>query len=284
VLLQPAAMAAADYEMEEEVRRMRAVFHEFDTDGSGTIDARELTAAMARLGRSLSLAEARAMLSDAAAAGGGSGRGSAGIDFEAFAAAMASQSAKVEWGELRGSLVELGSGGKAMSVSVGAEMQVTVRRLQAAQESADISEIQAAVDAADRLLARATSAAAAAAAPPGAGLAELCELRGALVRRVAAEPELSQPSRLFRSALVRGKVKRLWDLMAIESEAMREQGRQQHAALLHESPHAFMVCDASCQPASRPRPPSASDDDGDDPRRRARCRWTWSRARRPQLR
>ena len=120
----PAGADAAVAPVGEDLHRQ--IFAEVDTDGSGAIDATELQQAMARFGHGLSMAEAQAMLEEADDSGDGV------VDFDEFSAILAKQKDKVEWSELRGSAVVFGGDGVARSVSVNAELHVTMKRLQEA--------------------------------------------------------------------------------------------------------------------------------------------------------
>ena len=104
----------------------------------------------------------------------------------------------------RGSVVQFG--GRRMSLSVGAELGATAERLRRANESGDAIQMQAALD-----------AAAPAALMEGPGQAEVQKLAMEIAERLNTDEKLKTSVSMKRSARVREKVQRLWDLMVVES-------------------------------------------------------------------
>jgi hypothetical protein len=178
--------------------QLRSIFNEFDADGSGAIDAGELRAAVGRYGVEISTAEAVAMLAEADDDGDGE------VGFDEFQNILSRAQDLVQWKQLRGSVIT-GNSGRARSVSVAAEMGATVKRLRTANDSDDVSEMQAAIAAARELQARTVGTSAA---------AELQSLIVATTRRLSAE--LSEEAQLRGSQRVRAVVRRLWELMVVE--------------------------------------------------------------------
>ena len=93
-----------------------------------------------------------------------------------------------------------------MSLSVGAELGATAERLRRANESGDAIQMQAALD-----------AAAPAALMEGPGQAEVQKLAMEIAERLNTDEKLKTSMSMKRSARVREKVQRLWDLMVVES-------------------------------------------------------------------
>lgn len=107
----------------------------------------------------------------------------------------------------RGSVVEFG--GRRMSMSVGAELMATAARLKSAVATGDATHMQAALDAAS-----------AAATMDGPGAAEVQQLAMEIASRLATDEDLRRSATLRQSHSVRAKVRRLWDLMVVESAAI----------------------------------------------------------------
>ena len=107
----------------------------------------------------------------------------------------------------RGSVVEFG--GRRMSMSVGAELMATAARLRSAVATGDATHMQAALDAAS-----------AAATMDGPGAAEVQQLAMEIASRLATDEDLRRSATLRQSHSVRSKVRRLWDLMVVESAAI----------------------------------------------------------------
>lgn len=107
----------------------------------------------------------------------------------------------------RGSIVQFG--GRRMSMSVGAELQATAARLRQAVATGDATQMQAALD-----------AAAPAAMMDGPGAAEVQQLAMEIASRLNTDEDLRRSATLRRSHGVRAKVRRLWDLMVVESAAI----------------------------------------------------------------
>ncbi len=107
----------------------------------------------------------------------------------------------------RGSVVQFG--GRRMSMSVGAELKATAARLRHAVATGDATQMQAALD-----------AAAPAATMDGPGAAEVQQLAMEIASRLNTDEDLRRSATLRRSHSVRAKVRRLWDLMVVESAAI----------------------------------------------------------------
>jgi Ca2+-binding EF-hand superfamily protein len=107
----------------------------------------------------------------------------------------------------RGSIVQFG--GRRMSMSVGAELQATAARLRQATATGDATQMQAALD-----------AAAPAAMMDGPGAAEVQQLAMEIASRLSTDENLRRSVNLRRSQNVRAKVRRMWDLMVVESAAI----------------------------------------------------------------
>ena len=111
----------------------------------------------------------------------------------------------------RGSIVQFG--GRRMSMSVGAELNATAARLRQATATGDATQMQAALD-----------AAAPAAMMDGPGAAEVKQLAMEIATRLATDENLRRSVNLRHSQNVRSKVRRLWDLMVVESAAIVLEG------------------------------------------------------------
>jgi hypothetical protein len=96
-----------------------------------------------------------------------------------------------------------------MSMSVGAELQATAARLRQATATGDATQMQAALD-----------AAAPAAMMDGPGAAEVQQLAMEIASRLSTDENLRRSVNLRRSQNVRAKVRRMWDLMVVESAAI----------------------------------------------------------------
>jgi hypothetical protein len=170
------------------------------TAGAGRLPLQRarVRAAVGRYGVEISTAEAVAMLAEADDDGDGE------VGFDEFQNILSRAQDLVQWKQLRGSVIT-GNSGRARSVSVAAEMGATVKRLRTANDSDDVSEMQAAIAAARELQARTVGTSAA---------AELQSLIVATTRRLSAE--LSEEAQLRGSQRVRAVVRRLWELMVVE--------------------------------------------------------------------
>ena len=113
----------------------------------------------------------------------------------------------------RGSVVQVG--GRSTALSQGAELAVMLRRLKVANETGDANVMQAAL-----------TAAGAAAMMSGPEAEELQMLAMAMASRLAEDTGMAKTSLLRRSSEVRGRVRRLWDLMVAETTAMRRESHQ----------------------------------------------------------
>ena len=110
-------------------------------------------------------------------------------------------------GQRRGSVVQLGgAGGRRASLSVQGEMQATMNRLKKANLSADVNEMQAALQAAGPV------------AMMGGDMAqEVQQLAMEMAMRLAEDEDLRKTASLRRSKRIREKLQRLWWLMVSES-------------------------------------------------------------------
>ena len=113
----------------------------------------------------------------------------------------------------RGSVIMLG--GKQSSVSIATEVAATIRRMEAANESNDINQMQAALTSAGSV--------AAMAGPGDPSTAELQLKAMKLVTRLSGDESLRETAVLRRSKAVREQIRRLWDLMEMESAQMRDE-------------------------------------------------------------
>ena len=107
----------------------------------------------------------------------------------------------------RGSVIVLG--GKQSAVSVGAEVAATLKRMAAANESNDINQMQAALTAA--------GAVAAMAGPGDPTTVEVQMMAMKLASRLSSDESLRESGALRRSRPIREEIRRLWDLMEMES-------------------------------------------------------------------
>jgi Ca2+-binding EF-hand superfamily protein len=193
---------------------MREVFDQFDEDGGGTIDARELQAAMGAYGVHLSSTEARELIMAADADGSGE------LDFDEFEELMQRASDKDSMNQLRGTVIE-GVGHVRRAVSVSAEIAATTARLQAANTSRDVCEMEAAIAAALALADRASGT---------SGEQQMRRLIDTSRNRLTNDEELRRSNELRNSDKVRDKIQRLWELVAVESMAIRyEETLDKHA-------------------------------------------------------
>ena len=120
----------------------------------------------------------------------------------------------------RGSVIVLG--GKQSSVSVAAEVAATIRRMEAANESNDINQMQAALSAAGSV--------AAMAGPGDPTTTELQMVAMKLASRLSGDESLRETAVLRRSRTIRDQIRRLWDLMEMESAQALEQDSQHGGA------------------------------------------------------
>eukprot|EP01047_Picozoa_sp_COSAG01_P108070 COSAG01_NODE_37024_length_509_cov_1.343902_1_plen_158_part_01 len=100
----------------------------------------------------------------------------------------------------RGSVVQLG--GRRASLSVQGELQAALQRLQRADESGDVNEMQAALQAAGPVAMMA-----------GEEAAQVQELAMQMAVRMAEDEDLRATAGLRRSKHIREKLQRLWGLM-----------------------------------------------------------------------
>eukprot|EP01043_Picozoa_sp_COSAG02_P010326 COSAG02_NODE_361_length_23829_cov_82.704509_4_plen_1094_part_00 len=107
----------------------------------------------------------------------------------------------------RGSVIVLG--GKESTISVAAEVAATIKRMQTANESDDINQMQAALNAAGSVAAKVTTG--------DPSYAEIQMMSMQLASRLANDESLRETGALRRSRAIREEIKRLWDLMVMES-------------------------------------------------------------------
>eukprot|EP01043_Picozoa_sp_COSAG02_P053387 COSAG02_NODE_5886_length_3963_cov_3.104555_1_plen_618_part_01 len=107
----------------------------------------------------------------------------------------------------RGSVIVLG--GKASTISVAAEVAATIKRMQTANESNDINQMQAAMNAAGSVAAKV--------GPGDPSTSELQMMAMKLAQRLSSDESLRETGALRRSRAIREEIQRLWDLMVMES-------------------------------------------------------------------
>ena len=114
----------------------------------------------------------------------------------------------------RGSVVQFA--GRRAAMSEEAELEATAARLRRARDSNDANEMQSALN-----------AAAPAALMNGPLAAEVQSLAMVIASRLSSDESLLRTGALRKSALIRAKVRRLWQLMVVETvEAARADGAE----------------------------------------------------------
>jgi Ca2+-binding EF-hand superfamily protein len=104
----------------------------------------------------------------------------------------------------RGSVVQFA--GRRAAMSVEAELEATLTRLRRARDSNDANEMQSAL-----------IAAAPAAMMSGPLASEVQSIAMAIAARLASDEDLVRAGTLRKSGRIRGKVRRLWQLMVVET-------------------------------------------------------------------
>ena len=111
----------------------------------------------------------------------------------------------------RGSVVQIG--GKTSAISITAEVTATLKRMREADASNDINQMQAALTSAGTV--------AAMAGPGDPHAMELQMLAMQLASRIETDEEFAAENNLRKSGPIRERIRRLWDLMVMESAAIR---------------------------------------------------------------
>jgi Ca2+-binding EF-hand superfamily protein len=120
-------------------------------------------------------------------------------------------------GGRRGSVVQLG-GGRSAALSFEAELAAALKRLRKADDSGDVNEMHAALQAvggrspaiAGRVISMVN----------GEEAQEIARLAMKLAKRMADDDDMRSVADLRRSRLVREHLRRLWDLMVVESQCL----------------------------------------------------------------